>query len=103
MGAPYSATTGEWTSDTTNPKAINQGSPTLVLINSAGTDYDAWWLITSAEFFQNSGTFTAKVSADISGVAGADMAAATYGQIWSAWVFKADDGATIAIGSTEPD
>jgi hypothetical protein len=59
-------------------------------MNNAGTDNEAWWLITSAEFFQNSGTFCAKINPDLAGEAGADMAKATYGAVWSMWAFVAD-------------
>jgi len=88
--APYNGDMGMWVGDTTL-KAINQGSPTTVLVDNAGGN-EAWWLVTANEWFQNSGCFAALVGSAISGTIGADMARATYGQLWSMWAFMADDG-----------
>lgn len=69
--------------------------------NAGGNE--CWWLVTSAEFFQNSGLFTALIDANLTGTIGADMAKATYGGLWSMWAFMADDGTQTALGAAEAD
>jgi len=92
---------GKWDADNA-ALAVNQGSPVACWMDNQGGK-EAFWLVSSAEFFQNSAFFAAAISAAVSGTEGAAMDKATYGQLWGFWPFKAADSTSTTIGAIEPD
>jgi hypothetical protein len=73
-----------------------------VLVNYSNGN-DAFWLITSAEYFNNSAIFASLVEGTFAASVGVDIARATYGQMWSFWTFLSNDASTTALGAVDPD
>lgn len=81
------------------------GSPVSVAQDWAGTEKGVFFLITSNEYYVDSGLLS--VSSEESPLAtlytNTAMAKATYGQLWACYAFKINQSSAAAIGAQEPD
>lgn len=74
--APFDSNSGIFTGD--DVKSINIGSPIQIQLDPTGGK-EAFWLVSAAEFFQDSAICAAQIDANIAPTIGGAMAKATYG------------------------
>lgn len=105
---PFDGTNGGFInadlSITDTTAVINQGSATA-MSQCWKTGFQTFYLITSNEYFANSGLVSTLPSANYTAnlVANATMAKATYGQLWGLYAFLKEETGTDKIGAQTPD